>query len=155
MIKVDLFNREGSNTEWLPTKMQITQWISSVCGEHNIQDAILSLALLSDTEIQSINQQFRNKNKPTNVLAFPFEKIPGVPSEHFLGDILICPLILTQEALAQNKKLEAHWCHIIIHAMLHLLNYDHMTSEQALVMESMELKLLKIFNIKDPYLLAD
>lgn len=114
---------------------------------------IISLIVLSSEEIQALNHQYRNKNKPTNVLSFPFQAPPHIPSEMYedLGDIFICPKIIQTEADEQKKSFSDHFYHICLHGLLHLLKYDHMEEEEAAIMENLEIKLLKTIHINNPY----
>ena len=120
-----------------------------------ITKASVNLNIVSNEEIRKINKDFRNKDKPTNIISFVFEKPQGLPDtllEEFLGDIVIAPAVLETEAIEQNKKLQDHWCHIFIHGLLHLLGYDHQDNQQAEEMENLEIKLLKKLNITNPYI---
>ena len=97
-----------------------------------------------------LNQEWRKKNEATNVLSFPVgEKIEQAPD--LLGDIVICAPIVEQEAKEQGKNNEAHWAHLIIHGMLHLQGYDHETNEEASIMESREIQILKNIGYENPY----
>ena len=82
--------------------------------------------------------------------------MPGLPNDAeldcFLGDIVICPEILKDEAKIQQKFLQHHWCHLLIHGILHLLGYDHTCDHTALEMEQIEILLLQKMNINNPYL---
>ncbi|MEL6215767.1 MAG: rRNA maturation RNase YbeY [Pseudomonadota bacterium] len=120
------------------------------------QWAEVSLSIVSAETIRSLNDDWREKDKPTNVLAFATEDIPNVvmPPDvpRHLGDIVICADVVRDEAEAQNKPVEAHWMHLTVHGMLHLLGYDHMEPEEAERMESLERQVLETFGINDPYL---
>ncbi|WP_416397658.1 rRNA maturation RNase YbeY [Allohahella sp. A8] len=117
----------------------------------------LSIQLLNSEDMQAYNSQYRGKDKPTNVLSFPFDPPQGLPPEALaaaqaeLGDIFICPEVLEQEALEQQKLLEHHWMHIVIHGLLHLLGHDHIEADEAEVMEAIEVELLAALGIADPY----
>jgi probable rRNA maturation factor len=90
-----------------------------------------------------MNHQYRQQNKPTNVLAFPSEIPPQVTLDYpFLGDVIICPAVLHRESMALGKPCEAHWAHIVIHGILHLLGYDHLDDQDACIMQALENKLL-------------
>src|SRR5690606_25537609 len=121
----------------------------------------LSIQLLSAEAMQMFNSEYRGKDRPTNVLSFPFEPPQGLPPEALadaqaeLGDIFICPSILEQEALDQNKLLAHHWMHIVIHGILHLLGHDHIEAHDADVMEAIEVALLAELGIDDPYQATD
>jgi probable rRNA maturation factor len=122
----------------------------------------VSISLVCDAQIKRINSQFRNQNKPTNVLSFCAldEKLirkVGLkkavkPCKHlFLGDIIISYETVKKESLAQEKKFEDHLTHLILHSILHLIGYDHEDKKMAKTMEGLEIKILKNFKIKNPY----
>lgn len=134
----------------LPEEFVINRWAHE-CLKRFKPSAEVTIRFVSNDEIRALNQQFRQKNKPTNVLSFPFD-MDGLPADiDFIGDIVIAPKIIEAEASAQQKHLEAHYAHMIIHGLLHLLGYDHIKQEDADVMEPLEIELLATFNIPNPY----
>jgi len=103
--------------------------------------------LLSDDEkLHELNKAWRCIDKPTNVLSFPHDG-----SEQILGDIAISLPILQKEAIEQNKSLQDHFAHLLIHVILHLLGYDHINEDEAIEMETLEIELLESMNISNPY----
>ena len=108
----------------------------------------LSLALVSDADIQTLNRDYRHKDKPTNVLSFPQEG-------PFLGDIVLALETITREAKEKSISLEHHVTHLIIHGFLHLQGYDHQTDETAREMEALEITALAALNIDNPYEIHD
>lgn len=137
----------------IPSDHQIELWVGAVLDDQQCNGDV-ALQIVSSADIQAYNRDYRSKDKPTNVLSFPAEIPPGLPAELFdeLGDIFICPDVVREEALAQNKPLENHWAHMLVHGTLHLLGYDHIVAEEAEVMEALERKVLAQFEIPDPYL---
>ena len=114
--------------------------------------AELTLRLVNPTEITQLNHQYRQQNKPTNVLAFPAHIPAGVELEYpLLGDVIICPSVLQQESIELHKPLIAHWAHIVIHGILHLLGYDHINERDATIMQALEIKLLAQLKFENPY----
>ncbi|MCX7119058.1 MAG: rRNA maturation RNase YbeY [Legionellales bacterium] len=110
----------------------------------------ITLRLVEPEEIAALNHTYRQQNKPTNVLAFPMQLPAAVQMDcPLLGDVLICPNVLATEA--NPKKLQAHWAHIVIHGVLHILGYDHIQSEDARIMEEQEVMLLAKFGYDNPY----
>ena len=95
---------------------------------------------------ESLNRTYRGKDRPTNVLAFPAElnDLPGLPVDNagLLGDLLICAPVVAREAEEQGKEAAAHWCHMLVHGMLHLLGHDHETDDEARRMEALEVAAL-------------
>lgn len=109
----------------------------------------LSLALVDDDAIQTLNRQYRKKDRPTNVLSFPMtQNIPEMP---MLGDIVMAFETLQREAKEKSVDLSAHFSHLFIHGFLHLQGYDHETPEDAKLMETLEVSVLKALQIKNPY----
>jgi len=102
--------------------------------------------------VQELNHLYRGKNKPTNVLSFPYKLPESLKMDiPFLGDIILCPKVLIAEAKQQVKTLDAHCAHLVIHGVLHLLGFDHISPDEALVMESEEIKLLSTLGYENPY----
>lgn len=152
MIEIDINN---PNTLYHPAEDKLKVWAEHTLSVLKKDHAIVSIEIVSSKEMQHYNNSYRAKNKPTNILSFPFEAPPGLPkdneTEHFLGDLIICPEVLQKEAKEQHKLLDAHWCHILIHGILHLVGYDHIDEEAALEMESIEIALLAKLGIDNPY----
>lgn len=114
--------------------------------------AELSILLANDAELRALNRQWRGIDKPTNVLSFPGADIaPGEPGGLMLGDIAVSLETVKREAELENKTLNDHFCHLVIHGFLHLFGYDHETEEEAQVMEVLETKALARLAIADPY----
>ena len=114
-------------------------------------DSELLLRMVSTQEIQTLNDTYRNKNQPTNVLSFPSD-LPEEVGEAILGDVVICLDVVRIEAKQQNKTFADHLMHMAVHGTLHLLGYDHIQPEEAETMEALEVKILKKMNIANPYL---
>lgn len=114
----------------------------------------ISLVLTDNTEIQSLNQRYRGKNNPTNVLSFPTDnKFNGkkIFYSEYLGDIVLSYSKILEESLNAGILMKNHCTHLFIHGVLHLLGYDHMNTREALIMESKETSILKNMGIADPY----
>lgn len=112
----------------------------------------ISLLLTDDKEIQELNKQYRKKDSPTNVLSFPMPPT-GAPIWQ-AGDIVISLPTLLREAQEQSKSLTAHFTHLLIHSALHLQGYDHITPDEAQIMEKKEVQLLRRFGFDNPYELS-
>lgn len=138
----------------LPDDKRLIKWVDTTLdtrAEEAVQnDTELTIRFVEQKEIQSLNATYRNKDKPTNVLSFPFEAPPGIDLP-LLGDIVICPDVIEAEAKEQNKPLEHHYAHMVIHGVLHLLGYDHIEDEEAEEMERLEVEILTKLGIDDPY----
>ena len=101
---------------------------------------------MGKAESQLLNNQYRKKNEPTNVLSFLINDKP------LLGDIILCHSVIKKEALAQKKSIDDHYAHLIIHGYLHLIGFDHTKNDDALTMENKEIAVLKKLGFKNPYL---
>lgn len=140
----------------IPSKAQFLNWVTNAL-ETQIERATLTLRVVDPEEIQQLNQTYREKDKPTNVLSFPFEAPQGLEPEDYdflLGDLIICASVVHQEAMAQNKPTLHHWAHMVTHGALHLLGYDHISEDEAQEMETLEIQLMAKLNIADPYQLT-
>lgn len=139
----------------IPSQDLLLKCLQLVADKNHISHAEVNISIVSNDEIQQINKQFRNKDKPTNIISFEFEKPQGLPdyiAADFLGDIIIAPMVIEKEAKEQNKKLNDHWQHIFIHGLLHLLSYDHQNDQEAEIMEYLEIQLLAQLGIANPYI---
>lgn len=137
---------------YIPEAEELSHWITQALLKvgYDKLNASISLRVVEEKEITSLNKTYRNIDKPTNVLSFPYDALPDVDI-NFLGDIVVCASVLQNEASEQSKSVEQHWAHIIIHGVLHLLGYDHIEDEQAEKMESMEIEILSTLGIPNPY----
>jgi len=133
----------------LPSTEQLQLWAETALSTLE-NDPELTIRLVESQESQALNHQYRQKDKPTNVLSFPFEVPEGIDL-NLLGDLVICSDVVSQEAKAQNKQNLDHWAHLVIHGCLHLLGYDHIEEDEAVEMESLEIKLLSTLGIDNPY----
>jgi probable rRNA maturation factor len=125
------------------------------------KELALTIRVVGAAESRRLNRTWRNKDKPTNVLSFPAALLspgntgepPRFPAKEFseLGDLAICAPVVAREAREQGKSLQAHWAHMVVHGVLHLLGYDHETDRDAEVMEARETKILAQFGYLDPY----
>jgi len=119
----------------------------------------ISVRVVGSAESRKLNRLWRGKDKPTNVLSFPSEILSadsgvpndGIQQELSLGDLAICAPVVAREAKEQDKLLQAHWAHMVIHGILHLLGYDHENDLDAERMESCEIAILAQFGYPNPY----
>jgi len=146
-VRIDV--QVGGTRTGLPAVAKLRHWArSALAGRRSAAE--LSIRIVDAAESQALNRQFRAKDKPTNVLAFPADLPPelGLP---LLGDVVICREVVAAEAAAQGKAPEAHWAHMVIHGTLHLLGFDHQDPAQAAEMEALETELLAELGWPDPY----
>ena len=123
---------------------------SLICEEEKLSSCSVNLKILNNNEIQELNNKYRKKNSPTNVLSFTNEDISKSVTGD-LGDIAISYQYLEKESCKQNKKFDDHLIHMLIHGVYHILGFDHENNEMAAQMENKEIKLLKKINIDNPY----
>ncbi|MFM2486314.1 rRNA maturation RNase YbeY [Celerinatantimonas yamalensis] len=135
---------------YLPSEAELTQWASAALAACD-QQGELTVRIVDIEESQRLNSQYRGKDKPTNVLSFPFTAPPGFDYD-LLGDLVICQHIVETEACEQNKLLAHHWAHMVVHGCLHLLGYDHIDDKEAEEMEALEIDILTTLEIANPYL---
>ena len=134
----------------LPVEADFRRWAeAALIGAGGHDDAELTIRVVNEAEITALNETYRHKQGPTNVLSFPFDAPPGVESA-LLGDVVICAPVVLHEAVNQEKPPEAHWAHLTIHGVLHLLGYDH-DETQADIMETLEIRILSDLGYADPY----
>ena len=148
----------------LEINVQFIKTISDAVMQHlpnysTVKVVELSVLCTSNDRMQLLNDEFRSKNKPTNVLSFPDTYINPksalafAPSEDYiyLGDIAFGLEIITQEALEQSKSFQDHFTHLLIHGILHLLGFDHDDTEDAHTMQHLEIEILRAMSIASPY----
>ena len=133
----------------LPSQAEFESWVKTALGD-TMEQAELTIRIVDASESQMLNSTYRGKDKPTNVLSFPFEAPPEIELP-LLGDLVICASVVENEALEQHKPLTAHWAHMVVHGCLHLLGYDHIDDIEAEEMESLETQLIEGLGFTDPY----
>lgn len=138
----------------LPTEAQFQQWLEAAILPFQ-EIAEVTVRIVDEEESQQLNFDYREKDKPTNVLSFPFELPPGVEELPLLGDLVICAQVVAVEAAEQGKELDHHWAHMVVHGCLHLLGFDHINDADAEEMEAEEILILQQLGIKNPYILED
>lgn len=133
----------------LPSTQEMELWVKTALRD-SMEQAELTIRIVDVAESQMLNSTYRGKDKPTNVLSFPFEAPPGIELP-LLGDLVVCAAVVKQEAIDQNKPLNAHWAHMVVHGCLHLLGYDHIEDIEAEEMESIETQLIESLGYNNPY----
>lgn len=147
MIQVDIHNECPDFP--CPDNLMIKRWIT-VTLDQKMNKANVAIKIIDRDAMQTLNEIYRQKAKPTNVLSFP-SQLPKSLQEDFLGDIAICAPIVQEEALKQNKSFRSHFAHLVVHGTLHLLGFDHVEESEALIMENEEIRILNILGYPDPY----
>jgi probable rRNA maturation factor len=133
----------------VPSPASFRRWaLAALAGEAGAFE--LSLRVVDEEESRALNAAWRGKDRPTNVLSFPTES-DGLPVRH-LGDLAICAGVVASEARAWGKAERAHWAHMTVHGVLHLLGHDHAADDEAGRMEALEREILAGLGFADPYL---
>lgn len=132
-----------------PPKSDFVGWVrAALAGQRS--EAEVSIRVVDAAESASLNRQYRHRTGPTNVLSFAAE-LPAVVPLPLLGDLVICAPVVAQEAAAQGKEPAAHWAHMVVHGVFHLLGYDHIEPTEAHIMEALEREALGRLGYADPY----
>lgn len=131
----------------VPAENEILHWAGRALALDGAGGEV-TIRITDENEMQSLNNRWRNIDNPTNVLSFPLHEAGGP----LLGDIVVCAPVVRREAAQLAKALSAHWAHIIIHGILHLMGYDHTEEREAEVMEAKETALMLELGFPDPYL---
>ncbi len=154
-MKLSLDRQQACEAE-IPSSEALENWLdAALLAAGKTEDAGITIRFVEVDESQSLNLNYRGKNKPTNVLSFPFEQpvaIKDAEINNYLGDVVICSDVVIKESLQQKKVLQAHWAHMCVHGCLHLLGFDHINREQAETMESLETNILASLGFDDPYI---
>ena len=138
-------------TDNLPSFENFYRWVKVALP--TIGDKFdVTIRLVDEKESHALNSEYRDKDKPTNVLSFPFEA-PMDLAVPLLGDLVICTQIVIEEAKEQQKPLLHHWAHLTVHGILHLGGYDHINDDEAETMEALEIQLLASLDIPNPYMI--
>jgi probable rRNA maturation factor len=133
----------------IPPEGAFRTWVAAaLAGRHG--DWELGIRVVGADEMQRLNRDYRGKDRPTNVLAFPVDLPEGVDLP-LLGDLVLCAPVIAREAVDQGKAEHQHWAHLTVHGVLHLLGFDHLDSVEAEAMEAEERRVLAGMDIADPY----
>jgi len=148
-MSVELDLQIACEFEDLPSHEQFELWADKALYAYR-EHAELTIRIADEAESQELNSQYRGKDKPTNVLSFPFDAPPGIELP-LIGDLIICPHVVKAESIEQEKNFHEHFAHMTIHGCLHLLGFDHINEQDAIEMEGIEKTLLAELGIDDPY----
>jgi len=149
MYRIHIQN--ATEQAFVPTVTELRRWAKQTL-QKRIKSAELTIRIIDQAEMTRLNETFRHKKGPTNVLSFPFDELEGVSFKvPPIGDLAICADVVNREAAEQDKSAEAHWAHMVVHGVLHLLGYDHQEESEAEKMETEEIAILQSFGFNDPY----
>lgn len=143
---VDLQNHESFAD--LPDQDDFKTWVEAALMQE-YERLEQTIRIVGETESRALNLQFRSQDATTNILSFATES--DYLDYDCLGDLVVCAPLVEQEAQQQNKSLQAHWAHMVIHGMLHLQGYDHQDADEAGKMESLEIEILSNLGYSNPY----
>jgi len=147
-VEVSISENIQSGENDVPDPALLQNWATA--AYLNSVPAVASMLVTDADEMQQLNKQYRDKDKPTNVLSFPMQ-LPVEVDVFLLGDIALCAPVIKQEASQQSKSEMAHWAHMVVHGMLHLQGYDHIKNDEAEEMERLEIKILNQLGFANPY----
>ena len=149
-LQLDLQNPEDYAN--IPPEADLLHWAQAVWPGD--AEAGVVVRIVNEAESQELNRAYRDKDYPTNVLSFPYDA-PSIPDEddeiEYLGDLVVCLPVVEREAAEQGKTPTQHWAHLLIHGLLHLQGYDHITDAEAEEMEGLETDILGKLGFPDPY----
>jgi probable rRNA maturation factor len=158
---------------WVPARAQFLRWVRGALagsleaprararaaarigagrprGRDPVARAVLSVRIVGEARSRALNARYRRKNRPTNVLSF--EGAGLLPDgRNYLGELVICAPIIAREARSQGKTAPAHWAHMIVHGVLHLLGFDHERAAEAVKMAAREIQILDRLGFSNPY----
>jgi len=149
-----LSKQEFNEAEEPPSDQQLIEWANRAYAQVNDQHSEMTIRLVDQEEITALNRDYRQKDKPTNVLSFPVENEFEELDLDFnlLGDVIICHQVIVTQAQQQNKHVQDHYAHMVTHGVLHLCGYDHQDDPTAEQMEALEIQILAQSSIANPYL---
>jgi probable rRNA maturation factor len=148
-VNLELELQIATQQDNIPSKESLIVWSKSALRDERRQ-AEMVIRLVDEDEIQGLNRRYRGKDNPTNVLSFP-SNLPEIVDSDLLGDLVICVPVVVRESQEQGKPPEAHWAHMVVHGVLHLLGYDHQDEEDAQTMEQLETDVMATLGFQDPY----
>jgi probable rRNA maturation factor len=159
-LKLSVAVQLATSRRGVPHARSLDRWANAAFAQRRYGpragNAALTIRVVGAAESRRLNRTWRGKDKPTNVLSFPADPLPaqqrgpaGEPQP--IGDLAICAPVVAREAREQGKRLQAHWAHMVVHGVLHLLGYDHENDRDAAVMEAREVRILAKFGYSNPY----
>ncbi|MBO9716009.1 MAG: rRNA maturation RNase YbeY [Pseudoxanthomonas sp.] len=133
----------------VPSAVSFRKWVAAAL-KSRIREADLAIRIVDAREGRALNRHYRGKDYATNVLSFPADLPEGVKMP-LLGDLVICAPVVAREAKEQRKPSQAHYAHLTVHGVLHLLGWDHEDDKEAEAMEQLEREILAGLGLPDPY----
>ena len=149
-MQLDLDVQNVSTAPGIPAEADFAHWADAALAGRR-ECAELTIRVVDEEEGDALNRRYRGRCGPTNVLSFPFDAPPGLSECDLIGDLVICAPVVEREAEEQGKTLAAHWAHMVVHGVLHLIGYDHLSEAQAAEMEGLETNTLGGLGFPSPY----
>jgi probable rRNA maturation factor len=159
-LKLSVAVQLASSRRGVPHVRSLDKWANAAFAQRlrgrRAGEAALTIRVVGAAESRRLNRTWRGKDQPTNVLSFPADPLPeqhraAVRELQPIGDLAICAPVVAREAREQGKPAQAHWAHMVVHGVLHLLGYDHENDRDAAVMEAREVRILAKFGYPNPY----
>jgi probable rRNA maturation factor len=149
---------------WVPSSRQLAEWAAAALApmrgaprrtrigarHSDALPIVLSVRVVGQARSRGLNARYRSKQGPTNVLSFSGAG-HAPDGRHYLGELVICAPVVAREARAGGKSLPAHWAHMTVHGVLHLLGFDHEAAREAAKMAATEIQILDRLGFSDPY----
>jgi len=163
ILEIDIDPVWGETIDWEALANRAAEATARIVPELAHENLLVSLVMADDEEVQTLNKQWRAKDKPTNVLSFPMlsreevlQAAHNANAPGMLGDMILAHGVCAREATEKGVSVEVHASHLIVHGLLHLAGYDHELGEmEAEEMEELERKSLALMGIADPYAVED
>jgi len=152
-VRLDVAVNYAAPRAGVPSAASFRKWVAAALN-HRIREADLAIRVVDIAEGQSLNRHYRGKDYATNVLSFPADLPEGLPEGvrmPLLGDLVLCAPVIAREAAEQGKPTNAHYAHLTVHGVLHLLGWNHDDDRDAEAMEHLEREILAGLGIADPY----
>jgi probable rRNA maturation factor len=148
-VKLELELQSTLESAAIPPEQDFRLWVEAVLAGR-MEEAELVIRLVDEAESRELNSRYRGIDAPTNILSFP-SAVPSVVESALLGDLVIAVPVVEREAQQQGKRVEAHWAHLVVHGVLHLLDYTHREEDDAAIMEGLEQGIMAGLGFPDPY----
>ena len=148
-VRLDVSVSYAAPRTGVPAATSFRKWVAAAL-KGRIREADLAVRIVDTKEGRALNRHYRGKDYATNVLSFPAELPEGVKMP-LLGDLVICAPVVAREAKEQHKPAVAHYAHLTVHGVLHLLGWDHDDDKEAEAMEQLERDILAELGLPDPY----
>jgi probable rRNA maturation factor len=153
-VRLDVAVGYATPRTGIPAAVSFRKWVAAALAGR-IREADLAIRIVGSKEGRALNHHYRGKDYATNVLSFPAELPEGLPKGvklPLLGDLVLCAPVVAKEAIAQGKPVAAHYAHLTVHGVLHLLGWNHEDSREAECMEQLEREILAGLGLPDPYI---